>query len=97
MWDSLRLVDRIANADLYAFRSMNRYSGTSWACDNGMFYAEAGNPALEIAIEWLSRVSQISITVRLHYVLLALLCGEVLLLHLSAKEMSDIVFEIAMS
>ena len=39
------------NADLYAFRSMNRYSGTSWACDNGMFYAEAGNPALEIAIE----------------------------------------------
>ena len=41
--------------DLYAFRSMNRYSGTSWACDNGMFYAEPGNPALKIAIEMVVR------------------------------------------
>jgi len=39
------------NVDLFAFRSMNRYSLTSWACDNGMIYSKAKNPALERAIE----------------------------------------------
>ena len=29
------------NVDLFAFRSMNRYSLTSWACDNGMIYSKA--------------------------------------------------------
>ena len=36
--------------DLFAFRSMNRYSHTSWACDNGMFYCTPNNKALELAI-----------------------------------------------
>ena len=36
--------------DLLAFRSIGRYSMNSWSCDNGVIFARAGHPALEVAI-----------------------------------------------
>lgn len=37
--------------DLFAVRDLNRYTGTAWACDNGVFFAKAGHPVLRRAID----------------------------------------------
>ena len=44
-------IDLPASVDLLAFRDINRYTATAWACDNGAFFAKAGHPALQRAID----------------------------------------------
>ena len=44
-------IDLPAAVDLLAFRDINRYTSTAWACDNGLFFAKAGHPVLQRAIE----------------------------------------------
>ena len=44
-------IDLPGTTDLFAFRDINRYTGTAWACDNGVFFAKAGHPVLQRAID----------------------------------------------
>jgi hypothetical protein len=44
-------IDLPASIDLFAFRDINRYTATAWACDNGAFFAKAGHPVLQRAID----------------------------------------------
>lgn len=39
------------HATLIAFRDMQRHTHSSWACQNSVFYAQAGHPSLARAIE----------------------------------------------
>ena len=44
-------IDLPSTIDLFAFRDINRYASTAWACDNGVFFAKAGHPVLQLAID----------------------------------------------
>lgn len=48
---SVALPPAIDDVDLIAFRDRQEHSGTSWALQNGLFYARRGLPAMGTAVE----------------------------------------------